>query len=218
MAVTIGQLAAAIRLTDGSDPPEPQLSILTRLSGVADAFIGLVIPDAPTVIQDECKVRLAAYLYDAPSAGRGDFYGNAWRNSGAGSLASRWHERRAADPLGSPSTIDGAPTGTGVSIGDVRTLIREGVEDWSETGNPDPIPLAKLLLAPGGTDQAARDLAAMALALAQEKITLVQAIAQIAAFARVDPSGADPPGAPGGRGDRRYDPRSDNERPRLPLY
>ena len=95
MALTIGQLAAAIRLTDGSPPPEPQLSILTRLLGVADAMVSLLIPEAPEVIQDECRVRMAAYLYDAPTAGRGDFFGNAWRNSGAAGLASRWVVRRA---------------------------------------------------------------------------------------------------------------------------
>lgn len=113
MAVTVGQLAAAIRLTDGAEiiitedvdgnpvegepgaPPEPQLSIITRLAGVADAFLELLIPNAPEAIQDECKVRFVAYLYDAPTAGRGDFFSNSWRNSGAGSLAARWVVRRA---------------------------------------------------------------------------------------------------------------------------
>lgn len=95
MAVTIGQLAAAIRLTDGADPEEPQLSILNRLAGVADAFTELLIPNAPEAIQDECKIRFVGYLYDQPPAGRGPYFDNAWINSGAASLASRWIERRA---------------------------------------------------------------------------------------------------------------------------
>lgn len=95
MAVTVGQLAAAMRLTAGDDPPEPILSILTRLSGVADAFIELLAPTAPEAVQDEAKIRFCSYLYDAPTAGRNFSYGNAWRNSGAASLVSRWQERRA---------------------------------------------------------------------------------------------------------------------------
>ena len=108
MAVTIGDLAGALRITDGGDPPEPQLSILTRLAGVADAFNELLIPAAPEAIQDECKVRFCGYLYDAPAAGRGDFYGNGWRNSGAASLASRWISRRAGieAPLAEPVDPD----------------------------------------------------------------------------------------------------------------
>lgn len=96
MAVTVGWLAAALRSTDGSAPVEPQLSSLNRLSGVAEASIGKLIRDTLSAIQDECRVRFAAYLYDVPVAGRGDFYANAWRNSGAGALATRWVNRRAA--------------------------------------------------------------------------------------------------------------------------
>ena len=59
------------------------------------AFIELLCPNAPDAIKDEIEVRFVGYLYDMPTAGRGDFYGNAWRNSGAGGLASRWIVRRA---------------------------------------------------------------------------------------------------------------------------
>ena len=123
MAVTVGQLAAALRITDGSDPAEPQLSILTRLAGVADAYIDLLIPGAPTDIQDECKIRFAAYLYDAPTAGRGDFYANAWRNSGAGSLGSRWVVRRAAVQADLSGTV---PTSGGLDSAQVQALIDAG--------------------------------------------------------------------------------------------
>ena len=96
MAVTLAQLGAALRLSDGvADPPEPIAGVLVRLTGVADAFIELLITDAPEAIKDECKVRLCGYLYDQPTATRGDFYSNAWRNSGAGALSSRWQVRRA---------------------------------------------------------------------------------------------------------------------------
>lgn len=123
MAVTIGQLAAALRLTDGADPVEPQLSILTRLSGVADAFIDLLSPTAPDAIKDEAKIRMAGYLYDAPTATSGDRYASAWRNSGAAALVSRWVERRA---VGADGTADAAAAAVaGLSRAEVIALIEE---------------------------------------------------------------------------------------------
>ena len=95
MAVTVTQLAAALRLGDGVNAPEePQLGILTRLSGVALATVELFAPDAPEAIKDEAVIRYAGYLYDVPSAASGDRYAAAWVNSGAGSLVAGWVVRR----------------------------------------------------------------------------------------------------------------------------
>lgn len=97
MAVTLAQLAVSLRLiTDLTETIDPAVSlVLTRLDGVADAVIAQQIPNAPDAIKDECKVRFVAYLYDAPTSGQGLAYANAWRNSGAAALASRWVVRRA---------------------------------------------------------------------------------------------------------------------------
>ena len=98
MAVTVTQLAAALRLGDGvTAPVEPQLSILTRLLGVADAFVELVADAAPSVVKDESVVRMASYLYDQPTVAGGDRYSNAWRNSGAAGLLSKWALQRLGD-------------------------------------------------------------------------------------------------------------------------
>ena len=98
MAITVAQLAGAMRVGDGvTAPAEPVLGILTRALGVADAFIDLNAEDAPEAIKDEARVRMAAYLYDAPTAGQGERFANAWRNSGAAALVSRWVVRRAAE-------------------------------------------------------------------------------------------------------------------------
>ena len=108
MAVTVIQLAAALRLGDGvAAPAEPLLSILTRLSGVADATVDLLAPDAPTAVKDEAVVRYAGYMYDMPSSPSGDRYAAAWRNSGAAALVAGWVVRRVAD----------SSTGGGVSEG-----------------------------------------------------------------------------------------------------
>ncbi len=96
MAVTVAQLAQALRLSDGTEAPtEPELSILNRLLGVAEAHVELLAPDAPEAVKDEAAIRMAGYLWDAPTAARGDAFANAWLNSGAGSLVSRWVDRRA---------------------------------------------------------------------------------------------------------------------------
>lgn len=63
---------------------------------MADTSIEKGLPDALSVIQDECRVRVVAYLYDGPSFGRGDFQANAWRNSEAGTSALSRTVRRAA--------------------------------------------------------------------------------------------------------------------------
>ena len=105
MAVTIEQLAAALRLGDGvTAPGEPILSILTRLSGVADAYVTLIAPDAPVAVQDEAVVRFVGYLYDAPTSSAGDRYSSAWLNSGAAPLVSRWVEQRVASATASADT------------------------------------------------------------------------------------------------------------------
>ena len=98
MAVNVADLSVALRLSaDGSDLDIGQTAILTRLLGVGDAHVELLIPSAPDSIKDEVRIRLAAYLYDQP-IGRRDAFANGWVNSGAGSLASRWETTRSTAP------------------------------------------------------------------------------------------------------------------------
>ena len=96
MAVSLAQLAGALRIGDGTtEPEEPQLAILTRLAAVAEALISVTAPAAPEPVRDEASIRIAAYLYDAPTSAGSDLYAAAVVNSGAGGLLSRWTVRRA---------------------------------------------------------------------------------------------------------------------------
>ena len=97
MTVSVAQLAGALRVGDGdNDPVEPELSIVRRVLGIAEAMIEERAPEAPESVKDEATVRFAAYLYDFPAAPRGgDMYANVWVNSGAGGLLSRWAVQRA---------------------------------------------------------------------------------------------------------------------------
>ena len=85
MVVTTTQLSAALRIGDGVEAPvEPLQSILSRYLGVAEAFLEIEAPGAPEAIKAEATVRFGGYLYDAPTAGRGDQFANAWKfESGA---------------------------------------------------------------------------------------------------------------------------------------
>ena len=97
MAITFTDLAIALRLSvDGTDVEAAQQGILNRLIGVGEAHIALLAPNAPEAIRDEAIIRLATYLYDVPSAGRRDAYANAFVNSGAGALLSRWTPQAAS--------------------------------------------------------------------------------------------------------------------------
>ena len=104
MAITIEQLAAALRLADGvTAPEEPMLAIITRLAGVADAYVSLMAGNAPEPIRDEATVRFAGYLFDAPTASAGDRYASAWHNSGAAALVSKWVVQRIAAAVDTPA-------------------------------------------------------------------------------------------------------------------
>ena len=119
MSVSIIQLAAGLRVGDGvASPDEPLLSILTRLDGVADAFLGLLASDSPSAVQDEAKVRFASYLYDQPNVVSGDRYASAWRNSGAAALVANWQVRRVV-----ADSATTAPAGSGLSETAIQNLI-----------------------------------------------------------------------------------------------
>ena len=95
MALTVTDLAAALRIGDGATAPEePIHGVLVRLLEVADAFITERAADAPEAVQDEARIRFAAYLYDAPFAGLRDGYAHGWTNSGAAHLVSPWTSER----------------------------------------------------------------------------------------------------------------------------
>ena len=108
MAVTVGQLSDALRITIRGNPKEPHLSILTRLLGVAMATVEVVAPDAPESVSDQAIIMFSAYLFDAPTAGGGNKFASAFRNSGANSLLARWISKRAG--------VTSTSTGGGLSV------------------------------------------------------------------------------------------------------
>ena len=98
MAVTLAQLAAALRLGDGvTAPEEPVLGILTRVKAAAEALVEKQAPSAPDDIKDEATIRIGAFLYDMPTAAERDRYAFAFRSSGAAGLLAPWVSKRAGE-------------------------------------------------------------------------------------------------------------------------
>ena len=96
VTLTLTELAASMRLGDGVEAPTPPLDgILTRLLAVAIATVERLAPDAPDDIQAEAVIRMAAYAYDSPTAGRNTGFASAWHNSGASAMCVPWIVRRA---------------------------------------------------------------------------------------------------------------------------
>ena len=93
MAVTItaAELAAALRLGDSTE----ELAEVTRLLAYGTEAVIKYTPGAPEATANEGVVRLAAYLFDQPNAGRGVMYANAMRNSGAAAILLPYREHRA---------------------------------------------------------------------------------------------------------------------------
>ena len=165
ITLTIAELLAALRLTDTTE----ELAEATRLHALASEITTTTAPDAPDVVQNECVVRLAAYLYDQPNAAPGDSYANAWRASGAGRLALPYiihragltGEEAAAVAQNAVGTISNAVTDVQFAGDTLTVTYRDG---QSET----------FTIATGGgagVDQDARDLAAAAQQAAESAAT-----------------------------------------------
>lgn len=122
MAVTVGKLAQALRIqTDATaDVAEPHKTILTDLLAWAEAEVSASAPRAPEVHSDQAIIVMCGYVYDSPSARRGESYANAWSNSGASTILRRYVQRRAV-------VLDGeAPAGSTGGPG-VDQVARDGV-------------------------------------------------------------------------------------------
>ena len=135
MVVSVEELGVELRIVgDGADLSESQTAVLARLRRVGDEHVALLIPNAPEAIRDECVIRLASYLYDQP-IGRRDAYANAWVNSGAGALASRWKIQGVAAPFleeidpGQPVRLLGWSNDETIDAADLAAAGIESFED-----------------------------------------------------------------------------------------
>ena len=102
VTITVGDLLSALRL----GTTDAETAQATRLLSYATAAVEKHAPEAEsTIIQNEAVVRLAGYLFDAPTAGRGAVYANALRNSGAAAILLPYRIHRAGSVEGSVAAV-----------------------------------------------------------------------------------------------------------------
>ena len=190
MALAVSQLATAIRAGGSAQETE----IVTRLLAVAVAQVMRYADNAPEDVRDEAAIRIAAYLYDMPNAGRNAAYASALRNSGASALLAQYRIHRAGNVAGAAMAAaaigsDSNPV-TGLAIaGDALVMtfadgstVSLTLPAGMATGNPvtglslngnvltvtfaDATTETITLPSPSAVDQTARDAAAAAQATA----------------------------------------------------
>lgn len=126
--LTVPQLALELRIIAAPDGAlsAGQSDTITRLKETCDAIIDDRSTGAPQAFQNRAFVQLAAYLHDSPPASPGSGFSNAWINSGAAAILSRWVERRAVVigdvPASSPAVE--VPAGVGLNSEQVQALIQ----------------------------------------------------------------------------------------------
>ena len=97
LTITVAQLSEAVRLTVSGSPAPPFLAILTRQLAVAENIIEVyATDDCPRAeVKNEAAIRLVGYLLEAPPVNPSRNVStpeSSFRNSGALSLLSRWHD------------------------------------------------------------------------------------------------------------------------------
>ena len=79
VSATVSDVARSIRAVVSTDVTAE----LTDLLEYASAEVTRIAPNAPDPVHNRAAISIIAYLFDRPTAMRGDGYANVLRNSGA---------------------------------------------------------------------------------------------------------------------------------------
>lgn len=147
--LTVEQLSNALRLGSSTE----ETAEATRLLAYATEAVVKHAPAASDTAHTEAAIRLCGYLYDQPSAGRGQSFAHAGRNSGAWAILLAYRIHRAGSTR---EAIQEAQAAVG--------SINNPVIDVTITGDALVITFAdgsteshELPAGGGGVDQVARD-------------------------------------------------------------
>ena len=152
VSLTAAQLSASMRLGDSAE----ELTEATRLLAYSTAAVERLAPGAPEVIQNEACIRLSAYLFDMPNAGRGAGHADVLRNSGVLALLLPYRIHRAGSTAGAVAAAQAA-VGT---VGNPVTGVSITGDELTITFADGAVVTLTLPTGGDGTDQAARDAAA----------------------------------------------------------
>lgn len=161
MAVTldVAGVRGALRLGDSAEETAEATRLLAYATEAISRHLGDAYADTPAVIVNEGALRLAAFLYDQPNAGRGVAYANAMRSSGAGAILLPYRIHRAGSTAEAVAAAQEAMGSPGNPVIDVSVSLADGtltVTFADGTTRVESLPAG----GGGGVDQAARDAAA----------------------------------------------------------
>ena len=157
MAVTITatELAAALRVGDSTEETAEVTRLLAYATEAVTRHLGGAFAGTPDMVVNEAVVRLAAYLFDQPNAGRGASYAAAGRNSGAWAMLLPYRVHRAgstSEAVAAAQEAVGSPgnpvTNVSVSGSTMTVTFADG------TTRDETLPAGM-----AGVDQTARDAA-----------------------------------------------------------
>ena len=83
LTLTRGELAKAIRVGPTVEESDEVMRLLTYATEAISKHLGAAYATTPAAVCNEAAVRLCGYLYDQPTASRGEAFAHAMRNSGA---------------------------------------------------------------------------------------------------------------------------------------
>ena len=88
MAVTLtaDALIAALRLGSTTEERDEVDRLVLYVTEAVSQYLGAAYATTPDVVANEAAIRLAGYIFDAPTASRSTIYANALKNSGAGPM------------------------------------------------------------------------------------------------------------------------------------
>ena len=166
VTLTLDELSAAMRLGDSAE----ETAEATRLLAYATEAVEHWAPLAPFVVQNEAVIRLAAQMFDQPTATRGQ-YANALRNSGAARILLPYRIHRAGSTEDAIAVARSAIGTADNPVVDVTVVGDDIVVSFLDGST-------EIHALPGGTmDQVARDAAAANAAELDDKLSRLDVLA-----------------------------------------
>jgi len=100
VTLTVDALSAALRLGASAEETAEATRLLAYVTEAISLHLGDAYSCTPSVAVNEAAIRLAAYLFDQPTASRGMAYANAMRSSGCGRILQPYRIHRAGSTAG----------------------------------------------------------------------------------------------------------------------
>ena len=106
VTLTVEELTTALRLGDTPEETTEATRLLAYATEAVSRHLAAAYDDTPDVVLNEAAIRIAGYLFDQPTAARGDTYANAMRSSGAGAILAAYRVHRAGKVDVTVSALD----------------------------------------------------------------------------------------------------------------